>query len=292
MTITSVHRYDLRLAYLASLAVAIVMTIVSVVPLLDWNLVYPGIETKMLPLFVGQDVLNLILALPILLGSMWLARRGALIGLLLWPGALFYVTYDYGFYVLGAPHTVFFVPYIGLMTLSMYAAIAVIVGIDGSAVRERLASTVPARLIGGFLIGLALLFTTLWTALNLSAATSGSPVDPILRIVTTLDLSLQLPALFVGGMLLWRRTPLGYAVAPGLLLQAAAYLAGLSAITVLQEVLMAMPIDPIAVFPGFAVGAIGLVFIAFFVRGAHRARRARAMQPEASLTPRLQTPAG
>jgi hypothetical protein len=262
----------LRLAYLSSMLVAIVMTIVSVVALLDWDRVYPGSEAKLLPLFVGQDALNLIVALPILLGCMWLARRGALIGLLLWPGALFYVAYDYGFYVLGAPHTALFVPYIALMTLSMYAAVAVIIGIDGDLVRARLAGTVPARLVGGFLVGLAVLFTTLWTALNLSAATSGSPVDPILRTVTTLDLSLQLPALFLGGILLWRRTPLGYVVAGGLLLQAAAYLAGLSAITLLQEALIAAPIDPIAVFPGFVVGAIALGLIAFFVRGSSGGR--------------------
>jgi hypothetical protein len=279
----------LRLAYLASILVAIVMTVVSVAALLDWRLVYPGIETKMLPLFVGQDALNLIIALPTLLGSMWLARRGTLIGLLLWPGALFYVAYDYGFYVLGAPYTALFVPYIALMTLSMYAAIAVIVGIDGDMVRERLTGSVPARLAGGFLVGLALLFMTLWTALNLSAAASGTPVDPVLKVVTTLDLSLQLPALFVGGLLLWRRTALGYVVACGLLLQAAAYLAGLSAITLLQEALMATPIDPVAVYPGFAVGAIGLGFIAFFVRGANSARLEGDTGAEASLTPSAQT---
>jgi hypothetical protein len=121
------------------------------------------LEAKMLPLFVGQDALNLVVGLPILLGSLWLARRGALIGLLLWPGALFYVAYDYGYYVLGAPYTVLFLPYIGLVTSSMYAAIAVVIGIDGAAVREQLSGFVPARLVGGFLAGIALLFTSLWT---------------------------------------------------------------------------------------------------------------------------------
>jgi hypothetical protein len=56
-----------------------------------------------------------------------------------------------GYYVLGAPYTVFFLPFIGLVTLSMYSAIAVVVGIDGAAVRERLSGVVPVRLVGGFL---------------------------------------------------------------------------------------------------------------------------------------------
>jgi hypothetical protein len=200
---------------------------------------------------------------------MWLARRGSLIGLLLWPGALFYVAYDYGYYVLGAPYNWSFLPYIALVTLSMYASIAVIVSIDRDAVRHRLAGRIPARSIGGFLAGLAILFTALWTALNLSAAGSGLPIDPVLRVVTIMDLGLQLPALLLGGILLWRGSSLGYLVAAGLLLQAAAYLAGLSAITLLQESLMGAPIDPVAVIPGFVVGAIGVAFVGLFVRGSH-----------------------
>ena len=73
MTTPSVTKYDLRLAYIASLLVAFVMTAVSVAAIVEWDRVYPGIEAKMLPLFVGQDVLNLVVGLPILLGS-WSSR--------------------------------------------------------------------------------------------------------------------------------------------------------------------------------------------------------------------------
>ena len=291
MTSPSVTKYDLRLAYIASLLVAVGMAAVSLAALVDWDRVYPGIEAKMLPLFVGQDALNLVVGLPILLGAMVLARRGALIGLLLWPGALFYVAYDYGYYVLGAPYTVFFLPYIGLVTVSMYAAIAVVVGIDGTAVRERLSGVVPVRPVGGFLAVVALLFTALWTMLNLSAAAGSSPIDPVLRVVTIMDLSVQLPALLLGGILLWRRAPIGYVVTAGLLLQAAAYLVGLSAITLLQEALMGTPIDPIAVFPGFVIGAVSLAFVAFFVRGVNpTGTAADAAGGIASLAPSARTP--
>jgi hypothetical protein len=259
---------DLTLAYVVSLVVAVVMTVASVAALVDWDRIYPGVESSLLPLFVGQDALNLVVGLPILLGSMWLARRGSLIGLLLWPGALFYVLYDYGYYVLGAPHTVLFIPYIALMTLSGYAIIGIVVSIDGAAVRDQTAAGIPARLVGGFLAGLALLFTALWSALSLSASLTGAVFDMVPRVVTTLDLTVQLPALFVGGILLMRRHALGYVVAAGLLLQASAYLVGLSAITVLQEVLIQAPFDPVAVLPGIVVGVIGVVMIGSFVRAA------------------------
>jgi hypothetical protein len=276
---------DLGLAYLASIVVALVMTIASLAGLIWGSAIYPITDLKLFPLFVGQDALNLIVGLPLLLGSMWLARRGSLIGLLLWPGALFYVAYDYGYYVLGAPVTLFFLPYIGLMTVSMYAAVAVVVSIDADTIRERFARSVPPRAVGGFLAGLAVLFTMLWTALNVSALASGTPIDDVVRVVTIMDLTLQLPALFLGGILLWRGASIAYVVAPGLLLQAAAYLAGLSAITVLQEVLLATPVDPMAVAPGFIVAAIALIFIGTFVRGAARSsalRRAPRPSPAVS----------
>jgi hypothetical protein len=258
----------LTLAYLVSIVIAVVMTVGSLAGLLYGPGIYPGLEAKLLPLFVGQDALNLVVGLPMLLGSMWLARRGSLVGLLLWPGALFYILYDYGYYVLGAPFNLFFLAYIALMTLSSYAMIGIVASIDGGAVRERLAGSVPSSLVGGILIALALLFTMLWTSMTVSALLGGAPLDPVPHVVVIMDLTVQLPALLVGGVLMWRREPLGYVVAVGLLLQAGVYLAGLSAITILQEVATGAPFDAMAVVPGFAVGAVCLGLIRPFVRGA------------------------
>lgn len=261
------HR-PLGLAYIGSLVVTVLMTIASVAGLVDWDRTYQGVDSALLPLFVGQDALNLVVGLPLLFGSMWLARRGALIGLLLWPGALFYVLYDYGYYVLGAPFNAFFLLYIALMTVSAYVMIGIVVSIDGAVVEAHLKEAVPARLVGGFLAGLAVLFTALWSLVSLSTLASGAELDMVPRVVTIMDLTIQLPALFIGGLLLIRRHALGYVVAAGLLLQAAAYLIGLSVITVLTEMLTQVPLDVIAVAPGLVIGAIGLVFIGLFVRAA------------------------
>jgi hypothetical protein len=279
------HRRDLTLAYVASLVVALIMSVASIAGLTSAARVYAGIDLSFTALFMGQDALNLVVALPILLGAMWLSRRGSLIGFVLWPGALFYVLYDYGYYVLGAPFNALFLIYIALMTLSTYAMIAVLVSLDATAVRDQLTAAIRPRLIGGFLAGLAVLFTALWTALVVSALVAGTEFGTIPRVVTTLDLTIQLPALFVGGVLLIRRHPLGFLVAPGLLLQASAYLAGLSAITVLQERLLQQPFDAVAVVPGVLIGVIGLAMIGSFVRAAARPRSADPTGPRPALLP-------
>lgn len=258
---------DLTLAYRVSLGIAGVMTIASVGGLLDGARLYPGLDAALLLLFVGQDVLNLVVGLPLLLSALWLTRRGVLLGLLLWPGALFYVLYDYGYYILGAPFNGFFLAYLALMVGSVYTLIGIVGSVDGAAVREQLAGRVPRRLIGGFLAGLGLLFMALWTAMTLAALLSGTGLAPIPHTVVILDLTVQLPALLVGGALLWRQVPLGYVVAAGLLLQAGAYLIGLSVLTLGQEILLRTPLDPTAIVPGLVVGALCLALLVFFVRG-------------------------
>jgi len=50
---------DLTLAYLVWLVIALVMASASIAGLLSGTGIYPGVGAKVLPLFVGQDALNL-----------------------------------------------------------------------------------------------------------------------------------------------------------------------------------------------------------------------------------------
>ncbi len=275
---------DLTLVHVVSLVVAALIAVTSVAGLIFGAGGLYAVDPRYLPAFVGQDLLNLLVGLPLLLGAMWLVRRGALVGIVLWPGALFYVVYDYAFYVLGAPFNVFFLPYLLIVTLSVYAIIGIVVSVDAPAVRDALDGVVPRRFVGGFLVALAGLFIALWTAMIVSTLVSAAPVDPIAHVVWTLDLTIQLPALLIGGVLLWRREPLGYVVAPGLLLQAAAYLIGLSAITVLGVDATGAPTTPASYLPGIVVGGVALALIAFFVRGAASADRAASVNTPTGVT--------
>jgi hypothetical protein len=188
--------------------------------------------------------------------------------------------------VLGAPLNAFFLPYIALVTLSAYAMIAILLSPDATALRDRLGTGIHPRLIGASPARLALLFTALWSALVTSALVGGTEFGLIPRVVTTLDLTIQLPALFIGGILLMRRHPLGYVVVPGLLLQASTYLAGLSVITVLQENLLQESFGAVAVVPGIVVGLISLAMMWSFVRAAARPQRAGEMQPRLAIAQR------
>jgi hypothetical protein len=78
-------RRSLTLIYVLSLLIALLMAAASAIGLLYHAAIYPSKE--LFESFVSNDIVNLLIGLPILLGSMWWARRGKLLGLLLWPGA-------------------------------------------------------------------------------------------------------------------------------------------------------------------------------------------------------------
>jgi hypothetical protein len=174
-----------------------------------------------LPSFLGQDVMTLVFAVPLLLVSAMLARRGSLRGLLCWMGALFYVAYSYYFYVIGGRFNVYFPLYVALVSMGTYGALAVLFSIDLSrlpAYFERL----PVRLIGGYLIVTSLAFAGLWLSILDAHYVAGTVLDPVSRAVIAIDGVVLLPLLFYGGRALLRREPVGYALAGLLLVKAVA----------------------------------------------------------------------
>ena len=147
---------DITLIYTVSLLIAILMAIVSVTGLLYRTSVYPTDE--LVRAFVANDMVNLFIGLPILLGSMWFAWRGKLIGLLCWTGALFFVLYNYLAYVFAMPLNWAFLLHLALAMLSLYTLIGLVASIDGKVVQQRLSCAVPEKFAGGVLAGLGILF--------------------------------------------------------------------------------------------------------------------------------------
>lgn len=273
-------KHDLALAYAASLLVAGLVAVVSVTALIFGSAALYGVDPKvatgvtastaglLVPGFLAQDVFNLVVALPILLGSLWLARRGSLIGLLLWGGALFYLLYTYAHYLIGAPFNRMFLVYVALVALSAFTTTGLTATIDGEQVRRQFTGAVPARVVGGILVGLALLTVAQDGGGSLSTIASGAHVDPGAHGIWIVDLTVEVPAMLIGGVLLWRRQALGYAVAAGLLFQFGLTPFGLAAIMAAHAVSTGSQINVASIAGVLVFSAIAFVPLAFFVRGA------------------------
>ena len=247
-----------------SLVIAMFMTAASVGGLVYRSALYPTEE--LLQSSVPTDVVNLLFGLPMLLGSMWLARRGKLIGLLLWPGALFFVLYTYTVYVLAVPLNAAFLLHLTLVTLSLYAILALAASIDGEAVRQRLAGAVPERLAGGILAALGALFFLRALAALVGAVTSRTPMAETDLALNAADYMVA-PALVIGGVLLWHRKAFGYVAGLGLLFQASMLFIGLIVVLILQPFLTAAEFALVDVVVVFVLGLICFVPFALFARG-------------------------
>ena len=262
-------RRNLTLTYALSTIIAILMVAASVTGLVRRTVIYP--TDDLLQSFVSNDVVNLFIGLPILLCSMWLTWRGKLIGLLFWPGALFFALYNYMIYVFAMPLNVAFLLHLALVTTSVYTLVGLVASIDGKAVRQRLTGAVPERFAGGVLAVLGLLFFLRAIGVLVNALASQTPIAETELALNASDFLIA-PAWVIGGVLLWRRKELGYVTGLGLLFQASMLFIGLIVFLLLQPFLTAAPFALVDVVVIFTMGLICFIPFGLFVRGVVRNR--------------------
>ncbi len=264
-------RGNLKLAYAFSLAIAVITAAVSAAGLISPGAVYPTDEFRRA--FIPNDVVSLVIALPILLGSMALAARGRLTGLLLWPGGLLFIFYNYLIYLFCMPLSAIYLGYLALVFASGYAIIGLLSAIDRNAVRERLAGEVHERLCGGILAGLAGLFLLRAAGIVIDAIVNRTPIAATILAVNLSDLVVS-PVWVTGGILLWRRKPLGYAGGLGFLFSLSMLFIGLIAVMILQPFMTATPFDAAGVLVIAVMGLVCFIPFALFLRGVLSGRKA------------------
>lgn len=179
--------------------------------------------------FQGNDLVTLTVAVPILLVSIILARRGSLAGRLAWLGALAYMLYNYAFYLFGAAFNELFLAYVGLVAISGTVLLIGISHTDVEEVATRIGHPAGLRWVAGFLIGLPALLSLMWVsqvvAFLVGGAVPRSVTDSGIHtaVIFALDLGLLVPASLLAGIWLLRNRPWGYVLGCVLLIKDGAY---------------------------------------------------------------------
>ncbi len=255
---------SLTVAYILSLVVAVGTAVASIAGLIFQTTIYPTAEVQQS--FAANDVINLIIGLPILLGSVWLTRRGQLIGLLFWPGALLFGLYNYIAYVIGLPFSLMTVVYLLIVLFSAYAIFDLLKNIDRQTVQTQLADAVPVKTSSWVLIafGVLFIFRAVGIMLNSDVNQTALPLTELGVLIADIVLSLLC---VVGGGLLLRRMPLGYLSGLGLLFAACMLFVGLVLFLLLQPILMDVPFVLTDVIVVAVMGLIFFIPFALFIRG-------------------------
>ena len=255
---------DLSLAYIFSFIITALITAASLGGLLFPSVLYPSDELRQA--FLANDVVNFLVGIPILLGCMWLTKRGKLIGLLCWPGALLYTFYNYIAYIFGMPFGWATLLYILLVLLSAYAVFVLVKNTEWDTVKDKLDRKVSEKFSGGVLVfyGVAFFFLAVGVVTGASADQGTVAMPDIGVAIADLVLSTLLS---IGGILLFQRKPLGYASGMGLLVAASALFIGIILIVLLQPLLTNAPfvLEDVIVLSGMAL--ICFIPTGLFMRG-------------------------
>ena len=180
-----------------------------------------------IPALQGQDLITLLMLLPLtlaLLGS----TRGSARATLVWLGLLGYVWYTYTGAAFAYYFNGFYLLYIALFSLSSFALAAAVAGIDAAAFAERCDLGFPRRPAAVFLCLIALMLGVLEFGQNLQFILTGEiPAGVVAAgntsyFVYVIDLGLVVPLCLLAAAWLWQRQSWGVILAEVMLVKAAA----------------------------------------------------------------------
>jgi hypothetical protein len=172
--------------------------------------------------FMAADIVTLVVAIPLLVISTLLYRRGSQKGGLLLSGTLAYFLYNYGSVAYGSMYNNLFLVYVAIFSASLFGLIVVLTSFDVSMLPNRFSARLPRRGISLFLIVSGMILMLVWLVLSIVPALlqGTAPLEAAFYTTFTtavIDIAIVAPALIVAGVLLRRHAPIGYLLAPMLL---------------------------------------------------------------------------
>jgi hypothetical protein len=181
--------------------------------------------------FRGNDLATLVLAVPVLAVALVLARRGSERARVVWFAVLAYNVYNYAFYLFGTAFNDFFLLYAALESLSLLTLVFAVPAIAVIRWPIRLAR---ARAVAGYMAAVGVMFGAMWVIQAGQFLASGTMPKVITdsglhtSIVFALDLTLIVPAMLTGAVLLWRGHPAGVVLGVVMNVIGALYMAALA----------------------------------------------------------------
>jgi hypothetical protein len=168
----------------------------------------------------ANDLITLAVGLPLLVVSAWLAFRGSLRGRLLMTGTLGFFLYTYMSMASLASYNAFFLVYVTIFGLSLYAFILSMMSFDLKTLPQSFSKQLPRKWIAALMFLVGGFLSLAWLGRIVPPLFQNE--TPVLENATTLiiqfmDLGLIVPLAFLGGILLLRCSAWGYLLSSVLL---------------------------------------------------------------------------
>jgi hypothetical protein len=225
---------------------------------------------------IGQDIATLLVGIPLLLVGIILARKNSLRGQLLLTGSLGYVLYTYITYAFLAAYNEFFLVYVAIFSLSLFAFILALSGLDAARVAREVSGKMPRRGIAIFLMLIAAFLGMAWLGRIVPPLLAGKPPFGLeaytTLVIQAIDLGIVVPTSAIAAVLLWRKHPWSYTL--GSVLMVKALMMGVALVAmIIGQILAGIAVSPVEtiMFSGIAVAALVFTVLLFRNIGEGRA---------------------
>jgi hypothetical protein len=215
---------DKKLILIASALIA-VLAIIAAGSGLFWNGLYKNDSKSGAAQEKGNDLITLVLCVPLLAISAYYAAKGSLRGRLVWTAVVFYFLYVYGMMAFESAYNPLFLAYVAAFSLSLYTFAASILTLDVKLVKECF-SDAPVTVTAGFMFLVGIMISLMWLSLVIGSfgALAAGERPAVLETYTTLviqalDLGIIVPLSLITGWLLLKRDAWGYTLASLILIK-------------------------------------------------------------------------
>lgn len=162
----------------------------------------------------AQDIVTIVIGIPLLLLSLFLSSKGLLKGRFLLTGTLGYFLYTYITYVFLWMYNPLFLVYVTLMSLSFFAFTLTMMSFNLKSIKFYFNENLPVRFLGGFQIIFAVAVAMLWIGKIVPSLLNGTMPSGLdhynTLVIQGIDLGFIVPVAFLSGILIIKRKPFGY----------------------------------------------------------------------------------
>ena len=210
---------------------------------------------------VAQDVVTLILGVPLLITGVYLTHKGSLRGQLLLTGTLGYLLYTYASYSFLSAYNQLFLLYVALFSLCLYTFIFAMIELDPELIKNQVSGKFPRRGVAIYMMVIAGFLTMAWLGRIFPPLISGMPPIGLesytTLVIQALDLAIIVPAALLTAVLLWKEYPWGYALSAVVLIKGLTMGAALVAMIIGQiRAGIQVSLVEIVMFSGIALAAL------------------------------------
>ena len=257
---------DRKIIIIISALIA-VLAVIAAGSGLFWNGLYKNDTTSGAAQETGNDLVTLVLCVPLLLVSAYFTAGGSLRGRLIWTGTVFFFLYTYASMSFLSAYNQLFLLYVAIFSLSLFTFAYSVLTLEVNTIKKSFAAA-PIKVTAGFMFLIGLALGLMWLGMIIPPLMSGQRPAALetytTLVIQALDLAVIMPLAMVTGYLLLQRNAWGYTLASLVLIKGITLGTGVLSMAMFMAMRgVEIVIPEVIVIGAITVGSLALA-IAFY----------------------------